>query len=115
MGLQNMISRNKYLEEGPLVDELRFGHGLALKAPRNDNCTPFRVVSNWAFAFGFNHDTLSNNPLQVPNSIPPQTLTLSQTRICSVTLEKKREPFLGKTIFSGAATNKNGKRVPLNN
>ena len=27
---------------------------------------------------------------------------------------KKREPFLGKTIFSGATKNR-GKRVPLNN
>ena len=34
---------------------------------------------------------------------------------CSVTLEKEREPLLGKTIFSGAATKKEGKRVPLNN
>ena len=33
---------------------------------------------------------------------------------CSVTQEKK-EPFSGKTIFSGAATKTNGKRVPLNN
>ena len=33
---------------------------------------------------------------------------------CSVTLEK-RERFLGKTIFCGAATKRKGKRVPLNN
>ena len=30
---------------------------------------------------------------------------------CSVTLEKKREPFLGKAIFSGADTKKYGKRI----
>ena len=29
---------------------------------------------------------------------------------CSVTLEKERDPFFGKTIFSGTATNKMGKK-----
>ena len=32
------------------------------------------------------------------------------TLCCSVTPGKKREPFLGKTIFSGAATKKRGKK-----